>query len=86
MTDVDLANEVNEILRNPELVKEIIQSSFTCDSPSDEMRMTLGSIEYLTEQRRREILEVVQEEIESAINRGTLHRFSGFLDYEPRKI
>ena len=83
MTDEDLANEVNEILSNPELVKEIIQSSFTCDSPSDEMRMILGSLEHLTGQRRKEILDIVQSEIEDAINRGTLHRFSGFLDYEP---
>ena len=82
MTD-DEQDIIDEVLKDPKLLQELIQSTFTYDNPSDDARMTLGSIEYLTGQRRKEILEVIQNEIEEAINRGSLHRFSGFLDYEP---
>ncbi len=74
---------VDRILNDPELLKECLESMMSSDSPDHEARVALGAVEHFTGQRRKEILETIQSEIEEAINRGSLHRFSGFLDSEP---
>ena len=76
---------VEKIANNPKLLKDFFVSMFAGGNGeySSEARATMAEIEALTETRRTEIEAEVQAEIQRAINRGSLHRFSGFMDYEP---
>ena len=78
---------VEKILNDPQLLKEFFQQEVLNSSSlekgmSDALQEEWRNIQVLTVDRKKEIEEQLKSRIQGAINRGELHRYSGFLNDE----
>lgn len=76
---------VEKILNDPQLLKEFFQQEMLTSSKkgmSEALQEEWRNIQVLTVDRKKEIAEQLRSRIQGAINRGELHRYSGFLNDE----